>query len=183
VRPGLFFSEALIGPGVQVGRPALTAASSACDDSRRVEPGSACARCHVRWDPARARQQFEDTVRGLPRDRFGPIDRERAESAGQIRPADFLEGLSIARNALTNKREATSSSKGRWMSDVLFSHPKQAVWNGCEVCHPDIFPNSGGPARRYTMMTISAGEACRACHDKVAFPLADCERCHVKPVR
>jgi c(7)-type cytochrome triheme protein len=156
---------------------------AACDDTRKVEPGSTCARCHTRWDPARARLAYEPFARGLPRDRFGLVDWEKAEAAGQIRPADYLEGVSIARSALQNKRNVTISSKGSWMSDVLFSHPKHAVWNGCEVCHPDIFPNSGGQSRRYTMLTISAGEACGACHDKVAFPLADCERCHVKPVR
>jgi c(7)-type cytochrome triheme protein len=62
------------------------------------------------------------------------------------------------------------------MTDVLFSHRKHAVWNGCEVCHPEIFAPG---AQRYTMLEISAGEACGVCHGKVAFSLRECERCHL----
>jgi len=155
---------------------------AACDGNPRVEPGSACVRCHRRPDAARSRKEFEAFARGLPRDWAGLVDWEKAEATGQVRPLDVLEGVSIKRDAIKNKLEITIASKASWMSSVLFSHPKHAVWNGCEVCHPEIFPN-GGEARRYSMLTISAGEACGACHDKVAFPLAACERCHVKPVR
>jgi hypothetical protein len=31
------------------------------------------------------------------------------------------------------------------------------------------------------MTKIAAGEYCGRCHDRVAFPLTDCLRCHVKP--
>lgn len=155
---------------------------AACDGTGRVEPGSACARCHRRPDAARSRQEYEAFARGLPRDWAGLVDWEKAEAAGQIRPLDALEGLSIKRTAIRNRLEVTIASRASWMTSVLFSHPKHAVWNGCEVCHPDIFPN-GGEERRYSMLSISAGEACGACHDKVAFPLAACERCHVKAVR
>jgi c(7)-type cytochrome triheme protein len=154
---------------------------AACSDATRIEPGSECVRCHARFDSARALKAFEPFAQRLPRDRFGLVDWEKAEAAGLVKPVDFLEGVSIARDPLKNKREITIASKGSWMSNVLFSHPKHAVWNGCEVCHPDIFPNTGGQ-RRYTMLTISSGEACGACHDKVAFPLASCEKCHVNPV-
>jgi c(7)-type cytochrome triheme protein len=153
----------------------------ACDGTRRVEPGSACARCHRAPDAARARREFEAFARELPRDWAGLVDWEKAEASGKIRPADFLEGVSIKRTPIRNRLEITIASRASWMGNVLFSHPKHAVWNGCEVCHPDIFPN-GGEARRYTMLDINSGEACGACHDKVAFPLAGCERCHVKPV-
>jgi hypothetical protein len=32
-----------------------------------------------------------------------------------------------------------------------------------------------------TMPAIAAGEFCGRCHDRIAFPLSDCLRCHVKP--
>jgi c(7)-type cytochrome triheme protein len=155
----------------------------ACDGSQRVEPGGTCARCHRRPDAVRARKEYDRFAQELPRDWAGLVDWEKAEAAGLVRPADFLEGVSIKRDVIRNRLEVTIASKASWMSSVLFSHPKHAVWNGCEVCHPDIFPNAGGQERRYSMLSIYAGEACGACHDKVAFPLAGCERCHVKPVR
>lgn len=156
---------------------------AACGDGGKVEPGSACTRCHARFDAEKALRAFQPFARHLPRDRFGLVDWEKAEALGRVKPVDYLEGVSIKRDPLKNQREITIGSKGTWMSDVLFSHPKHATWNGCEVCHPDIFPNAGGQERRYTMLTISSGEACGACHDKVAFPLANCEKCHVKPVQ
>jgi c(7)-type cytochrome triheme protein len=57
------------------------------------------------------------------------------------------------------------------------------VWNGCEVCHPEIYPSTKSGTKKTSMIGISAGESCGVCHTKVAFPIADCERCHVKPVR
>jgi c(7)-type cytochrome triheme protein len=32
-----------------------------------------------------------------------------------------------------------------------------------------------------TMVGIAEGKWCGRCHGKVAFPLTDCQRCHVKP--
>jgi c(7)-type cytochrome triheme protein len=156
---------------------------AACGDARRFDAKGSCGRCHREVDEAAARRDFEPFARNFPRDRFGLVDWEKAERSGLVRPVDFLEGISIPRDPLKNPKVVTIVSKGEWMSDVLFSHPKHATWNGCEVCHPEIFPNAGGQARRYTMLDISSGGACGACHDKVAFPLADCEKCHVKPVR
>jgi c(7)-type cytochrome triheme protein len=80
-------------------------------------------------------------------------------------------------------KEVALAAKAAWMTDVLFSHRKHAVWNGCEVCHPEIFPSTQRGEVHYSMFQITSGEYCGVCHDKVAFPLADCERCHLKPVR
>jgi c(7)-type cytochrome triheme protein len=156
---------------------------ASCDPERRIEPGTDCVRCHRRADGNRSRKEYETFTQGLPRSWSGLVDWEKAEADGLIRPADYLEGVSIKRDAIKNRKEITIASKAEWMTNVRFSHPKHAVWNGCEVCHPDIFPNAGGQERRYTMFSINSGEACGACHDKVAFPLAECERCHVKPVQ
>jgi len=40
------------------------------------------------------------------------------------------------------------------------------------------------PAKGQNNMTMSAiveGKFCGRCHGKVAFPLADCNRCHTQP--
>jgi len=155
---------------------------AACAGTAPPAGGGACRRCHAQPDPARLEKEFAAFARELPRDRFGGVDWEKAEGTGKITPSDFLEGVSIRREPLKNRKEITLQSKGTWMSDVLFSHPKHAVWNGCEVCHPEIYPAAAGGARA-SMLAITGGESCGACHDKVAFPLVDCEKCHVKPVQ
>ena len=155
---------------------------AACGDRAKGEEEGRCTRCHARGDAEQRRKDFEAFAADLPRRGVGgDVDWEEAELKGLVRPADFVEGVSFARKALRMDKDVAIRSQG-WMSDVLFSHKKHAAWNGCEVCHPDIFPNQKGEARR-TMLQISSGEACGACHGKVAFGLAECQRCHVKPVR
>jgi len=105
------------------------------------------------------------------------IDWEAAESSGTIKPVDFLEGVSIQRPTLKAQKDFSIEANVAWVSDVIFSHKKHAFWNGCEVCHPEIFPIKKGAAR-YTMFEIDSGEYCGVCHDKVAFPIMDCQRCH-----
>jgi c(7)-type cytochrome triheme protein len=156
---------------------------ASCSDASHVDEGGACRRCHTRGDPARLLEEYAALAEKLPRDRLGGIDWEKAEAEWLIKPLDFLEGISIKRSALRMDKEVALAAKAVWMTDVLFSHRKHAVWSGCEVCHPDIFPRTQVGENRYSMLQISEGEYCGACHDKVAFPLADCERCHLKPVR
>jgi len=111
------------------------------------------------------------------------VDWEKAEADWIVKPLDFLEGVSIRRTPLRIDREISIESRGTWMTDVLFSHKKHAVWIGCEVCYPEIFPSTKNGAVRFSMLQITNGESCGVCHQKVAFPLADCEKCHVNPVR
>jgi hypothetical protein len=37
------------------------------------------------------------------------------------------------------------------MPNVTFSHKKHALWNGCELCHPDIFPSVKKGTIEYSM--------------------------------
>ena len=70
-----------------------------------------------------------------------------------------------------------------YMPDIIFSHRKHTVWNGCELCHPEIFVGVKKGSSRYSMATIFEGNSCGACHNMVAFPLTDCQRCHTKAVQ
>jgi c(7)-type cytochrome triheme protein len=119
----------------------------------------------------------------LPRKGIGRlIDWEDAEARGLIQPIDFLPGVSVKRPPLTAQKDFSILSRG-WMSDIIFSHKKHALWNGCEVCHPDIFPSVKKGKLKYSMFQICDGQYCGVCHDHVAFPLNDCQRCHANPVR
>lgn len=63
------------------------------------------------------------------------------------------------------------------MPNVLFSHAQHTQWLACANCHPDLFDEEAG-SNPMSMATFSQGERCGVCHNKVAFPLADCRRCH-----
>lgn len=142
--------------------------------------GEVCKRCHGGDDEARERDY---AAMKLPRGRFHEIEWQRSEEAGLVKPVDTIEGVSVPRPRLKMDREITIDSRGSWMTDVIFSHKKHAGWHGCEVCHPEIYPATRAGAVKFTMFQIVEGQSCGACHGKVAFALAYCDRCHSKPVR
>lgn len=63
------------------------------------------------------------------------------------------------------------------MNNILFPHKAHTAWLDCSNCHPDIFQMKRG-GNPITMKKINNGEYCGVCHGKVAFPIADCNRCH-----
>lgn len=152
---------------------------AACAEERPIAGTGSCDRCHHKPDGPARREAYYAFAKDLPRARVGgAIDWEEAERTGKIEPADFLEGVSLPRKALKMERDVSIESRGSWMTNVIFSHKKHAVWNGCEVCHPEIFPQTQREAMKFNMFEIENGLYCGVCHDKVAFPLADCDRCH-----
>ncbi len=157
---------------------------SACTVSIKPEEGQRCKRCHSVGLDVQKEYDYETFAGKLPLARMGNlIDWEEAETRGLIHPVDYLPGISIQRNTLTPQKDFSITSKSTWMPDIIFSHKKHVLWNGCEVCHPDIFPSSKKGTVKYSMFDIAAGKYCGLCHDRVAFPLNDCEKCHAAPVR
>jgi c(7)-type cytochrome triheme protein len=154
---------------------------AACTTGRDLD--DRCRRCHAEPDPARLAREYDAFAAGLPRTVGGGIDWEVAEARGRVTPADHVEGVSLKRPALKMDKDVEIGTLAPWMSAVRFSHKKHAVWNGCEVCHPEIYPSTASGTVRYNMLQINAGASCGVCHDKVAFPLAFCERCHTRSVR
>ena len=144
-------------------------------------------------DPMEAAEGAEDVKRlitwggefaaGKPIERFGNgIDWEKAEALGLIKPVDFLEEVSIRRPKLKIQKDFNLEPKVEGMPKIIFSHKKHTVWNGCEVCHPEIFIGVKKGSTKYSMIEIFDGKFCGVCHGKVAFPTLDCQRCHTKPV-
>ncbi len=137
-----------------------------------------CERCHSQNKKVVKEHDFNVFAAKMPKKAFGNgIDWEAAENRGLINPVDFIEGVSMQRTSIKAQKDFSIEANVTWISPVIFSHKKHAVWNGCEVCHPDIFPVKKG-ATKYTMLEIDEGKYCGVCHDKVAFPLVACERCH-----
>jgi c(7)-type cytochrome triheme protein len=156
----------------------------ACSTPANATDAKRCERCHSLGKKVPSDYDFFAFSKPLPKERFGNgIDWEKAEELGLIKPASVLEGVSGRRNALPVQKDFALNPKVEGMPDIIFSHKKHTVWNGCELCHPDIFMGVKRGSTHYTMADNSEGKFCGACHMTVAFPLTDCQRCHSKPVQ
>jgi c(7)-type cytochrome triheme protein len=143
-----------------------------------------CARCHSLGQKVASDFDFFQFSQPLPKERFGNgLDWEKSEELGLIKPATLLPGVSPRKSALVVQKDFALNAKVEGMPDIIFSHKKHTVWNGCELCHPDIFMGVKRGTAKYSMVDISQGKSCGACHTTVAFPLTDCQRCHSKPVQ
>ena len=141
-----------------------------------------CSRCHSFEKKVEFKYDFYAFKKGLPQERFGNgIDWIKAEEQKLLTLKDQLEGVSIKRKKLANPQKLELSAKTVGMPNIIFSHKKHAIWNGCELCHPEIFGVKKGTTV-YTMQDIFNGKYCGACHGSVAFPNDDCQRCHTEAV-
>lgn len=141
-----------------------------------------CDRCHSLGKDVPRQFDFSTYTAGLPKGRFGNnIDWEAAELDGKIKLVDTLPEVSVKRKPLEVPKDYSIEAKLQGLPEIIFSHKKHAVWNGCELCHPDIYSVKTGTTK-YSMEDVFAGRFCGACHGSVAFPTTDCQRCHAKPV-
>ncbi len=142
-----------------------------------------CNRCHSLGKEVAREHDFDKFAAGLPKERFGNgINWEEAEARKLIKPVSYLEGVSIKRPPLKVQKDFSLEPKVEGMPEIIFSHRKHTVWNGCELCHPEIFKGVKKGLTKYSMADIIEGKYCGVCHSTVAFPLLDCQRCHVKQV-
>jgi len=154
--------------------------------SRKIigEERQRCERCHSFGKIVKTDYDFAKFASALPKERFGNgLDWEKAEEMGLIKPVNFLEGLSIPRESLAVQKDFALNPKVAGIPDIIFSHQRHTVWNGCELCHPEIFIGVKKGTTRYSMVEIFDGKYCGVCHGTVAFPLLDCRRCHSNPVQ
>ena len=157
---------------------------AACKKLVKEEDAARCDRCHSLGKQVPVEYDFNQFAKSLPKERFGNgIDWQQSEELGLIHPSDFVPGLSIKRKNLRVENDFSLNSKVAGMPDIIFSHRKHTVWNGCELCHPEIFVGVKKGSTKYSMATIFEGNSCGACHNTVAFPLTDCQRCHTRPVQ
>jgi c(7)-type cytochrome triheme protein len=168
----------------------------ACHDGKRPYQGrpifaacakgpakETCRRCHSLGQKVKLEVDFAAVTRNLPRGRLGNgVDWVAADAQGLIHPAEELAGITIPRKPIVAQDDFLLNPKVAAMPDVVFSHRKHNGWIGCEGCHPDLFTAKRG-ASGVAMAGIHERKYCGVCHSTVAFPVADCERCHVKPVR
>ena len=159
-------------------------AFSSCSTSMAGKNSENCIRCHSLGKNVVKKYNFKEFVKGWPRGRLGNgVDWEKTEEEGLITPADYLEGVSIKREKLAVQKDFELEPKYVGMPNIIFSHRKHTVWNGCELCHPEIFIGIKKGLTKYSMMDIFEGKYCGVCHSSVAFPLIDCQRCHTERVQ
>ncbi len=112
----------------------------------------------------------------FPIDRRGRIDWIRAMGDGLVEPRADRDGV--------EKMEVLDldvlMSDTRDMEQVMFPHDTHTEWLACSNCHPRPFVQKTG-ANPINMDAIFRGEYCGLCHDKVAFSVFICERCHNTP--
>jgi c(7)-type cytochrome triheme protein len=116
---------------------------------------------------------------GLPQDQYGLVDWAEALRSGKITPKDSIDPN--AKPTPPMDLDIVIQTKSKYQPDVIFPHKIHTMWLDCKNCHDAIFkPKAGGNPEMH-MVKIAAGEYCGRCHNRVAFPLTDCLRCHVKP--
>lgn len=155
-----------------------------CSREFKIDELKRCERCHSQGKQVKLENSYEEIVGKLPKEQFGNgVDWVKAESLGLVKPAKQLANVSPRVSALPVQKDFTLNPKVQGMPDIIFSHQKHTAWNGCQVCHPEIFVGVKKGSTKYSMVEIFDGKFCGVCHGKVAFPLMDCERCHTQPVQ
>lgn len=131
-------------------------------------------------DPANpaieALQEPDSAMSRFPFDRRGGVDWVKTLEQGLINPRQSVKG---DEEMLIMNMDIVFTDTGE-MPWVRFPHLAHTQWLDCSNCHPDIFVPQRG-FNNPSMDGILAGEHCGRCHDKVAFPLWICERCHSVP--
>lgn len=141
-----------------------------------------CDRCHSVGKAIEPEIDFRAFVKGFPKARFGNrVDWLKAEELGMLELTDYLEGISIPGRKFEAPADFELDADVDGMPDIIFSHEKHAVWNGCELCHPQIFQIQRSTTT-FQMQEIFDGKYCGACHGRVAFSNSDCQLCHASDV-
>ena len=120
-------------------------------------------------------QPPRDSFSSLPKGNSGNyIDWVKALEEGKISPR--YDRVDPGAEPIVMDLNIVREVKGS-MPDVVYPHKQHTEWLDCSNCHPAIFiPQKG--ANNISMASILLGEACGVCHGKVAFPVAECRRCH-----
>jgi len=149
---------------------------AACSDA---SAGQQCDRCHSVGKQSVRKYEYKEFTAKFPKGIYG-VNWEAAENSGAIKPVDFVEGLSVKGAQMQSRKDFAVEANYPWVHPVEFSHEKHVVWNGCELCHPEIFPSAAKGTIHFSMFANTEGRYCGACHGKVAFPLNNCQGCHAK---
>lgn len=132
---------------------------------------------HDPTNPAiKSLQEPADAMGAFPIDRRGLVDWVKTLDLGIINPRADIQGKTKLK-PLDLDILFKNTGEMPW---VKFPHIAHTKWLACSNCHPKIFIKKKG-ANKFNMDDVLAGKYCGRCHDKVAFALWTCERCHSVP--
>lgn len=121
---------------------------------------------------------------GLPLDKYKLVDWVKIIKEGVIDPRYSLDPEDLPEDEFMFDAQILFETRSNFMDNVIFPHAIHTWWLNCEACHESvggaIFEQMAG-GNRVRMAPMIKGETCGRCHNKVAFPLADCKRCHNSP--
>lgn len=150
------------------GKPAGTG------DVTKSGAASEAARAGAGWHPA----ALAATI--VPKDKYGLVDWAKAVKDKIIAPGHSLDPKAKAtEDDEPLDMDVHITTKSDFVNDVIYPHWIHTYWFTCEGCHEKIFKMAAGE-NNMTMIGIAGGKWCGRCHGKVAFPLSDCNRCHVQ---
>ena len=115
-------------------------------------------------------------MKNFPVDRRGMVNWAKAIDEGVIDPRHSRSGEGEM-NIMDMDIMLKKTGEMPW---VRFPHLAHTRWLDCSNCHPSVFIPQRG-ANSINMDAIIGGKYCGVCHDKVAFALWTCERCHSVP--
>ncbi|MFQ5559625.1 MAG: cytochrome c3 family protein [Nitrospinota bacterium] len=120
----------------------------------------------------------------LPKDKFGYVNWVKLQTEGFIDPKWTLDPDMLPEDEMLIDVDVLFEAKGFFTNNVVYPHDIHTWWLKCEICHdtvggPIFEPVAGG--NNVLMVKMRGGQWCGRCHNKVAFPLTDCKRCHVRP--
>jgi len=116
-------------------------------------------------------------MRDIPKEATGVEDWVKAFKQEIVHPHESLD--LNKKNSPPLKFDVEIPAMGS-MPNVIFPHFPHTFWLDCTNCHPGIFMMKKG-GNPISMVKIVNGEFCGRCHGRIAFPIANCTRCHVKP--
>jgi len=146
--------------------PTVGASESIFDDGVHDPENNAV---HTLQNPVEALKDF-------PRDRRQQVDWVQALNQKLIEPRADLKG----ETKIQELEMDIVMKNTQFMPWVRFPHIAHTRWLACSNCHPNIFVPKED-ANPISMNKVLRGEYCGVCHDKVAFALFICERCHSVP--
>jgi c(7)-type cytochrome triheme protein len=156
----------------------------ACHDGKTaftVRDGNTpeCDKCHMK-DTRPLEKRFNEFAKELPRSSYGNgINWTNALANEMITPINSILSERIDME-LPSKLKAPIKMKSHSpRGDVIFSHEVHFAELDCASCHPDIFNIKKRGTKNFDMGSNISRKYCGACHMMVAFPMNDCNRCHV----
>lgn len=148
--------------------PPVTRVPQYADPTQLPEPGPPYNRDNSNGDVV---------LKNFPIDAVGAIDWVKAFKENIVKPHESLDLNKPPVPPFMFDVEIPAVGS---MPNVIFPHFPHTFWLDCANCHPGIFMMKKG-GNPISMVKIVNGEFCGRCHGRVAFPLANCTRCHVKP--